>query len=256
MILLLGGTSETALIAETLACAGYGVLVSTATKIPLDTGRHSAIKQRTGRMTEKGMVKLIRENGVRALVVATHPYASEARETAFRAAEAAGIYHAAYVRPGVLCDKDGVRWAGSHEEAAVEAFKIGKPVLLTTGSKNLTPYAREAARTGIALFARVLPQSYSIAACHRAGIPENRIITGKGPFSVEENLRQINNHGIGVLVTKDSGEAGGVPEKMKAAQMAGCAVVAVARPELPSDNVFEDIPLLVKALTLHVKRCG
>ena len=256
MILLLGGTSETALIAETLANAGYEVLVSTATKIPLNTGRDLTIKHRIGRLTEDGMIRLIRKNGVRALVVATHPYASEARETAFRAAEATGIYCAAFVRPGVLCDKDGVRWAGSHEEAAVEAFKIGEPVLLTTGSKNLTPYAREAARTGIALFARVLSQPNSIAACIRAEIPENRIITGMGPFSVEENLKQINEYGIGVLVTKDSGEAGGVLEKMKAAQMADCAVVAVARPELPPDNVFEDIPLLVKALTLHVKRCG
>ncbi len=40
MILLLGGISETSRIAESLVAAGYGVLVSTATDIPLQVGTH------------------------------------------------------------------------------------------------------------------------------------------------------------------------------------------------------------------------
>ena len=43
MILLLGGTSETAPIAEGLANAGHFVLVSNCTDTPLNTGAHAAI---------------------------------------------------------------------------------------------------------------------------------------------------------------------------------------------------------------------
>lgn len=43
MILLLGGTADTAILATMLAEAGYDVLVSTATGIPLATGDHPRI---------------------------------------------------------------------------------------------------------------------------------------------------------------------------------------------------------------------
>ncbi|MBF0509675.1 MAG: precorrin-6A/cobalt-precorrin-6A reductase [Deltaproteobacteria bacterium] len=43
MILLIGGTSETASFAEALAAAGFDVLVSTATDVALEVGRHPRI---------------------------------------------------------------------------------------------------------------------------------------------------------------------------------------------------------------------
>ena len=49
MILLLGGTSSTAEIALGLAAAGYRVLVSQATDVPLDVGRHAAGREPLGR---------------------------------------------------------------------------------------------------------------------------------------------------------------------------------------------------------------
>lgn len=45
MILLLGGTADTAILATMLAEAGYDVLVSTATGIPLATGDHPRIRR-------------------------------------------------------------------------------------------------------------------------------------------------------------------------------------------------------------------
>ena len=114
--------------------------------------------------------------------------------------------------------------------AAKVAFSFGLPVLLTTGSRNLEPYVNEANAKGIRLVARVLSHPSSIEACRKAGISDDNIVSGRGPFSVEENLAIIKRYGIGVLVTKDSGIAGGVPEKLEAAHLAGCRVVLVQRP--------------------------
>ena len=51
-----------------------------------------------------------------------------------------------------------------------------------------------------------------------------------GPFSKELNLAIIRQYGIGALVTKASGGAGGFWDKVEAAREAGCALVVVERP--------------------------
>jgi precorrin-6A/cobalt-precorrin-6A reductase len=143
--------------------------------------------------------------------------------------------------------------AATHEEAASMAFSLGKTVKLTIGSNNLAPYFFEAQRMGIKLFARVLPHRASIEACHSAGIPDDSIIRGRGPFSLEINRKQICTFKIGVLVTKDSGMAGGVQEKINAARLEGCSVIVVARPPQPSKNAFSDVKSLLDAISLRIK---
>ncbi|MBI5571743.1 MAG: precorrin-6A/cobalt-precorrin-6A reductase, partial [Desulfomonile tiedjei] len=117
-----------------------------------------------------------------------------------------------------------------HEEAASLAFSFKRPVLLTTGSRNLMPYVKASRKSGIGLVVRVLPYPDSVEACREAGVSDDCVITGRGPFSVEENLEIIRRFSIGAIVTKDSGVAGGVPAKLEAAERTGCKVVVVRRP--------------------------
>ncbi len=230
MILLLGGTSELSAIATALAEAGFAVLVSTATDEPLELAPHPNIERRSGRLDEPAMRALIAARGIRAIVDATHPYATAAHATAAQVAHQAGIPCISFVREGGVRPREGVHFAADHERAAALAFSFGKPVLLTTGTNHLAPYARQAACTGLRLVARVLPRAESIEACRQAGIANDNIIAARGPFSLEQNLRQIRRCGIGALVTKDSGPAGGVDAKLEAARREHCQVVVVARP--------------------------
>jgi precorrin-6A/cobalt-precorrin-6A reductase len=231
MILLLGGTSETKAIATRLASAGVSVLVSTATNEPLEIGSNPNIERRAGRLDETAMAALVRERKIRAIVDATHPYAAVVRSTAVHVAEQLHIAYFGYVRPGgVDFHGEGIHRAPDHEAAARLAFSFGRPVLLTTGANNLVPYANESSRTGIPLVPRILPRAESIRACLRAGIEKRSIISAKGPFSVKQNRAHIRRRSIGVLVTKDSGEAGGVPAKLEAARQERCEVVIVKRP--------------------------
>ncbi len=231
MILLLGGTSSTSPLALRLAGAGYHVLVSKATAIPLEIGRHAAIEGRCGPLDEPSLTELIARRKIRAIVDATHPYAGVIRATARRAARSSGIPYLSLTREAAIAaDDPQVQWAADHASAAVAAFSYNRPVLLTTGSKNLASYVAEARRTGLTLVVRALDHADSIAACRRAGIAERQTILGRGPYSVADNRRQIRQFGIGVLVTKDSGPAGGTAEKMEAARAEGCQVIVVARP--------------------------
>ncbi|MCX6900412.1 MAG: precorrin-6A reductase [Verrucomicrobia bacterium] len=248
MILLLGGTSETAPLAEALADAGYDVLVSTATDVPLSVGDRPRISHRSGRLTEADMITLVRERAVRAIVDGTHPYATNVRATAERVAEQAKVPYLTFVRPGTAGEHHGVQLAATHQEAARLACEPRRPILLTVGSKNVAVYAQAAARSGIPLMARVLPHDDSIQLCRAAGLPDDRIVTGRGPFSVEENRRLIRQFNIGVLVTKDSGEAGGVPAKLEAARAEQCLFIVVERPLQLSANTFHDMPSLLHAL--------
>jgi precorrin-6A/cobalt-precorrin-6A reductase len=252
MILLIGGTSETAPLATGIAGAGYAVLVSTATEAPLAIGEDPRISRRTGRLDENGLVMLGKEKGIRAIVDAAHPYAVEVHAAGQQAARRLGIPCLTFRRPeGVFGETadDGIRFAGGHTEAARLAFAVGRPVLLTTGSRNLAPYVAEARRTGIPLAVRVLDAGESLDACRAAGIGTERIIAGRGPFSVDENLAVIDHFGIGVLVTKESGAAGGLDAKLAAARRASCRVVVIRRPSLSGGlPSFDDPVALIAAL--------
>lgn len=255
MILLLGGTSETLPIASELSARGFRVLVSTATGFPLEGVVPSGVQTRIGPLSASGMIRLIKEMNIRALVDATHPYALEASEISRRASRETEVPCFRFLRPGSAWEFDDVHIAADHGDAARMAFSFGKPVLLTTGSRNLAPYAARAVETGLPLVVRVLPADASVSSCLSAGIPRENILTGKGPFSRDENVQAIRRFNIGALVTKDSGDAGGTLEKLEAARATGCEIVVVRRPQEEKDRrTFEDIAALADAVAGALKR--
>lgn len=99
MILLIGGTSETAPLAEALAVAGFKVLVSTATQVPLDVGKHPNITSRSGILDGEGMAQVAAERGARAIVDASHPYSLVAHANAKKVALDLSIPYFRWMRP-------------------------------------------------------------------------------------------------------------------------------------------------------------
>jgi precorrin-6A/cobalt-precorrin-6A reductase len=93
-----------------------------------------------------------------------------------------------------------------------------------------------------------LPLAESLVACRRAGLPDSAILAVRGPFAVEQNRAAIRSAGAGVVVTKDGGVAGGVPEKVEAARLEGCRLVVVRRPASGADPAVHTIQDLIRAL--------
>ena len=230
MILLFGGTSETAGLAEALAGLELPVLVSTATDAELNVGRHLLIRRCCGRLDEEGMGTLLAREGIRLIVDASHPFATELQRTVRTLATRHQLPYFRFQRLASAHTEEELFEVANHQEAAELAVSFGSPVLLTTGSRNLEPYVCAARREGVPLFVRALPHRDAVAACDAAGIPIANRVFARGPFSEEQNRKLIATLQIGVLVTKDSGAAGGVAEKIAAARKEDCLVIMIRRP--------------------------
>lgn len=251
MILLLGGTSEAVPIARALAAQGHAVLLSSATDIPLQELLPVGVRRRSGLLDKDEMVALIHDHAIEWLVDATHPYACGAKANARAACRSTGVPYLRFERPPAVVDEQGVdiRHAVDHSQAAILACGLGKPILLTTGSRHVNLYAAAARAQGVPLWARVLDHPTAIAACGRAGLDPRHIIAGRGPFSEQQTGDLIRRHRIGTLVTKESGEAGGLPAKIAAARRNNCTIILVDRPPVAPDAI-QTIPDLIAMLTM------
>ena len=247
-IALIGGTADADGLAKRLLDAGVDVEVSTASDLPLTLPCHPHLTRHSGVMDQTKMVAWLRKIGACALLDAAHPYATTLHTTAPLAAQETGIPYVLFLRAS-MDTRIGKRvyYAKTHDEAAKSAFSFGRNVLLTIGVKNIIPYAEEAKRKGLLFAARVLNHKNSINACHEVGLPEERIIVGTGPFSVEDNIRHLQSMDCGVLVTKDGGAAGGYLEKLAAAEQLDVEVVFVERPTPPNGvKTFSDMDEAVR----------
>ena len=83
------------------------------------------------------------------------------------------------------------------------------------------------------LIVRVLPNIISIKQCNELGISGEKIVAMQGTFSKEFNKSLLKEYNTKVIITKESGETGGVSEKIEAAQELGIDIVLVTRPKIP-----------------------
>jgi precorrin-6A/cobalt-precorrin-6A reductase len=248
VILLLGGTSDTDPIARALVSRGQKVLVSTVTDYPLTLMNHTMIQKRTGALDEDSLRQLLGAYRIVAIVDATHPYTELIGLLSRRVAEECAIPYFRFMRPESRLGRTNAFYADGHLAAARIACSFNRPILLTIGSKKVGPYVQAAREGDIPLFIRVLDRSDSIDTCLSEGAHAENIIAGKGPFTVEDNLALIRRFDIGVLVTKESGEAGGVKEKVEAADSAGCRLVVVSRPQTTETDTYVGIDTLISEI--------
>ncbi|MFQ5686407.1 MAG: precorrin-6A/cobalt-precorrin-6A reductase, partial [Candidatus Scalindua sp.] len=103
-------------------------------------------------------------------------------------------------------------------------------ILLTTGFSSVEKFAKLKDEKNI--YVRMLPMPAPIEQCVKMGIKSSNILALQGPFSLELNKAIINQYHIDVVITKDSGNTGGVPEKIQAAIETGIDTVVIQREEI------------------------
>ena len=172
------------------------------------------------------------------LIDATHPYAAAVTDNLRAACAAAGAQYERLLRPAV----DGGAVETVPDTAAAVAWLNAHPgrVLLTTGSKELEAYtAVENWRER--LYPRVLPTASVLQKCEALGFAGAQVIAMQGPFTHEMNAALLRQTGADILVTKDTGAAGGFAEKLSAARAMGAAVLVIARPREESGRTLEEM---------------
>ena len=85
-------------------------------------------------------------------------------------------------------------------------------------------------------YPRILKVEKSIEKCKQLNVNPNHIIPMNGAASTQENIDLIEKYDAKVMITKESGEIGGVINKIEAANAKDIAIVMIQRPQIEGLN--------------------
>lgn len=230
-ILLLSGTSEGPVLARALLEAGFAV-AATVTRAEarehlFGQMQHTMTVEVQG-FTEASLSSVLAQGGADLVLDATHPFAVRITQIASAVCARLHLPYVRYQRPDWE-PPAGTVYAASYAAAADVLPALGSRILLTIGAKQLKYFAPLHDR--LMLFARVLPSPVSVQQALDAGFAHASILALRPPFSREFNQSILREYTIDVLVTKASGVAGGVVEKVMAAYDLGLTTLMIRRPE-------------------------
>ncbi len=243
-ILIFGGTTEGRIIAETLSANGSSIHVCVATEY----GRQ-LLKEKNGlhifegRLNLGAMQKLCHENDYDLIIDATHPFATAVSQNVRECARTEKIPLVRFERNVNMDENQNLIYADSPEECKEILLQTSGKILLTTGSKDLNIFCSDPSLRK-RITARVLPGMESLKNCYDNGLEGKQIIAMQGPFSKKMNMVQIEDSGISILVTKESGKTGGTDSKIEAALEKGIRCIIIKNPaaqkedSLSSENYF------------------
>jgi precorrin-6A/cobalt-precorrin-6A reductase len=246
MILVLSGTRDGSEIIRRLREKGYPVLATATTpygaRLASEAGASAALE---GQLGSEGMLSLMKDKGVRAVVDATHPFAQEASRNAIRACKKAGVRYLRFERKREgLPENPLLHRCKSFDEGVAEAMALGEVIFCAIGSNHLSYFVEAAMKEKKRIIAKVLPTREALEKCAALGLQPKDIIALQGPGSLELNKALLRDYNAGVLVTKESGATGGEDVKVKAALSLGLPVVLITRPRVEYPLVvgeYEDV---------------
>lgn len=246
-VLIFGGTTEGRLLAKGFSDNNVPSVYFAATGYGADLlGDIPLVEIREGRLSSDGIKNVVEERKPKAIVDATHPYATEVKKS---------IREALIDKPEIpffcvkrselaICGDEAVRYFDDENDCAAALLQTDGTVFLTTGTKTLPVFSKDESLRK-RLFVRVIPNIESLKICEDCGIAGDRIIAAQGPFSKEENLLMMKRAGASVLVMKKSGREGGEDERINAAREAGVKCFVIKRPDSEPgdsiDQVFEEV---------------
>ncbi|MCW3478481.1 precorrin-3B C(17)-methyltransferase [Neisseriaceae bacterium JH1-16] len=235
------GTSDGNALAREIAEAGHQVVVSSATDYgaELVTQNCPGLTTVAGRLGVERRRELLRETGARAIVDATHPFATEMSQQLIALAEELSLPYQRYERPSSL-DSHQAHHAATMDDAAKLAMRLGQRVFLATGSKDLVSFIKADGAAERQWFVRLAPDPQHLQRAIDAGISRAHLVAMQGPFSQTANETLWRDWGIDCVVTKDSGDAGGYLAKAAAAAVMNIPLIVVDRPRVDYPAVAAD----------------
>ncbi|WEX77103.1 cobalt-precorrin-6A reductase [Sinorhizobium numidicum] len=220
-ILILGGTTEARQLAERLAAEPrYDAAISLAGRTA--DPRPQPLPTRIGGFGgAEGLSAFLKAEDVSLLIDATHPFAARISHNAAVATEATGTPLFALRRPPWKIEA-GDRWTrvASVAEAVTALGETPRRAFLAIGRQEAFHFERA-------------PQhSYVVRSVDPVtpplNLPDVTAILACGPFAEADEMELLSQHGIDVMVAKNSG-GGATYGKIAAARSLGIEVIMVER---------------------------
>lgn len=228
------------------------ILATTFSQLGADCiARRPGLRLFAGALEADGFERLLRDEQPDFLVDLSHPFAVEVSRNAKAAAAACGVPYLRYERQradeadlpaGLDC-----RHFADFAAAAAACGQMAGNILLTIGSKNLA-FFRELPDFRQRFYVRVLAESRILQELEAMQIDPGHIFAMKGVASAELNIALCRQCRAAALVSKDSGPAGGLLEKMQAAAALGIPLLLVDRPAAAGGQVFANLLELNRAI--------
>lgn len=260
MIWLIGGTSESRSIVRELTVLGYEVFVTTTTNEGANLVKDCGVEIGIGRLSIEEMKRLVVTRGIQLVVDASHPYATVVSQNALEVCTSQQLPYVRFERPEQRIPAHSlVKVVDDMPEAATLAFRLGQTVFTTIGIKDLPIFTEELfkqrgqGQEQLRLITKVLPMVSSIRSCQELGLELGDIFAVSGAFSASLYQELIREYAIQVMVSKESGEAGGVPEKISACLGTHIPLIIVRRPRLEYPTMVHEIGGLLKTVQLQLR---
>lgn len=251
MILVFGGTSESLKVCKKLnELKTVKYILSVATDFGKQLANEVTKSVVVGKMNKDKIADFIEKNDVSQIIDATHPYALEISQNAMEVSRQKKIKYVRFERKSMLNNIDyrNITIVDSLEEACNLINRNDKyvNVFVGTGSKYLDLFSSTLEDKN--LIVRVLPTSEVIVKCEKLGFNANNLIAMKGPFSRKLNVCFYEHYDIDVVVTKESGIAGGFIDKIEACKDLDIPVIIMRRKVIEYDNLINEIDEIEEVL--------
>ena len=235
---VIGGTSDSILMATELANRGIPCLVTVTTAAARQRyPENQQLRVRVGALEPGELPEFIQQENIGAVVDASHPFAVEISRGAIAAAQALQIPYWRYERPRVeLGNTSSINYVPGLNAVLTGEFLLGERVLLILGYRWLAHFRPWQARA--TLFARIWPSEPALKAALAAGFTPDRLIALRPPICLELETALWRQWQISRVISKASGKAGGESVKAEVAETLGIPLTIIDRPTQHYPNSY------------------
>ncbi|MBI4855748.1 MAG: precorrin-6A reductase [Acetobacterium woodii] len=248
-VLVIAGTTDAKAVIKKLLEMNHDTAVTVTTRMGcgmLEEFENLDIYQ--GKLNKDHITQLIRTLNPACLIDASNPFSSEVTRNAINVCKCEALPYLRFERERVSYEDDPeINSVKNYGEACDQLITCEGNILLTLGSNKIETFTK-IPDFQERVYLRVLPDWKVLCKCEKLGFNPKNIIAIKGPYNEALNIELFKYCNASVLVTKESGNMGGVVDKIKAAKKLGMKIILVDRIEACCSNKFNSIEELLKCV--------
>ncbi|MGA7952258.1 MAG: cobalt-precorrin-6A reductase [Gloeobacterales cyanobacterium] len=237
MIWLIGGTQESRAIAQVLSAHPYPWVVTVTRPSAVRLYEGLPGKVLVGILTLERLAQFLQEQAIDCIVDASHPFAM----VISRQAMATGLPYLRFERPETFLEPPAQVFP-DFEHVLYPEYLGGHRVLLTVGVKALPLFAPWHSQAK--LWARILPTPEAEKQALRAGFAPEFLIPARLSITYDQEYQLWQRLQLNTVITKASGEAGGVAIKQSVAKALGIRLMVIARPPITYPLQTDDLEVV------------